>query len=356
MQLLSRKLLPVAGLIVATMLATDTTAPTARAADTSTVVGGGPMKDELDPETRQAVDKGLSWLSKNLNADGGISGAGGDSAAIMSLAGIAFLASGSMPGDGPYGREVDKVLEFVLKNCQESGLISTPNYGSPMYGHGFATLFLAEAYGMSQREDLKEKLQNAVRLIVLTQNREGGWRYQPLPQDADISVTICQIMALRAARNAGIKVPVKTIDNAIDYVKKSQEPDGGFAYMLTSRGSAFPRSAAGVACLYYARTGNAFEDEIKKGIAYLKAHPPASQGRGDESDYHYFYGNYYATQAMFMSGGDAWETYWPLIKKQLIARQKGDGSWAGQSGTVYSSSMALIILQVPNRLLPILQK
>ncbi len=334
---------------------------TVRAADNgdSTVGGNGPLKDELDAPTRAAVDKGLSWLSKNLSNEGTISSAGGDSAAIISLAGIAFLAHGDMPGDGQYGKDVDSILEFVLKNCQESGLISTPNYGSPMYGHGFATLFLAEAYGMSQRPDLKEKLENAVRLIVLTQNREGGWRYQPLPQDADISVTICQVMALRAARGAGIKVPTKTIDAAIDYVKKSQEPDGGFRYVLNSGGSAYPRSAAGVACLYYMRTGDSLDAEIKKGITYLKGQIPSPTGR-DNSDGHFFYGNYYATQAMFMYGGDAWKAYWPAIRQNLLSRQESggatNGAWTGESGPVYATSMALIMLQVPNRLLPILQK
>ena len=101
-----------------------------------------------------------------------------------------------------------------------------------MYGHGFATLYLAEVYGMSPRDDLREKLARAVELIVRTQNAEGGWRYQPRPEDADISVTICQVMALRAARNAGLRVPRETIDRCVDYVKRSQNADGGFRYML----------------------------------------------------------------------------------------------------------------------------
>ena len=33
---------------------------------------------------------------------------------------------------------------------------------------------------------------------------EGGWRYQPVRDEADISVTVCEVMALRAARNAGL--------------------------------------------------------------------------------------------------------------------------------------------------------
>ena len=46
----------------------------------------------------------------------------------------------------------------------------------------------------------REKLAKAVKLIRNTQNAQGGWRYQPRRTEADISVTICQVMALRAAR------------------------------------------------------------------------------------------------------------------------------------------------------------
>src|SRR5437870_1452412 len=80
--------------------------------------------------------------------------------------------------------------------------------------------------------------------------KDDGRRYQPKVSEADISVTICQVMALRAARNAGLYVPNETIDRCIDYVKRSQNADGGFMYMLTGGPSRFPRSAAGVVALY----------------------------------------------------------------------------------------------------------
>ena len=71
-----------------------------------------------------------------------------------------------------------------------------------MYDHGFATLFLAEVYGMTRTPKLRNSLERAVRLIINAQNKEGGWRYEPDSKDADLSVTVCQVMALRAARNA----------------------------------------------------------------------------------------------------------------------------------------------------------
>ena len=47
---------------------------------------------------------------------------------------------------------------------------------------------------------LRATLKRAVDLIVASQNSKGGWRYYPESTDADISVTICQIMALRGAQ------------------------------------------------------------------------------------------------------------------------------------------------------------
>src|SRR5262249_45824559 len=126
----------------------------------------------------------------------------------------------------------------------------------PMYGHGFGTLFLAEVHGMVHDRDLRERLRatlkRAVKLIVDKQNPEGGWRYKPEPVEADISATICQIMALRAARNAGFYVPKSTVDRCIEYVKRCQERDGGFRYMAQGGGAAFARTAAGVVALYSA--------------------------------------------------------------------------------------------------------
>jgi len=219
-----------------------------------------------------------------------------------------------------------------------------------MYGHGFATLFLAEMYGMSPRQDLREKLQKAVALIVRTQNDRGGWRYHPVRADADLSVTICQVMALRAARNVGIEIPKSTIDRSIQYVKDSQNPDGGFRYMLDSSGSMFARSAAGVAALYYA---GIYEDRTtRRGLSYLKKFMP---GKTEEQT-HYFYGHYYAAQAMHLAGGAHWAEWWPAIRDELLSKASPDGSWRGEAGSEYGTGMALIILQMPKDTLPIFQR
>lgn len=313
--------------------------------------------DEINDAQRAAVTKGLEYLAKKQNRDGTY-GAGNDSVgavtAVTALAGLAFMEAGNLPGRGQYGENVKKCVDALLARSQESGLLVAEQVHPIMYSHGFAALFLAEVYGMTGDELVKEKLQKAIRLIEKTQNPQGGWRYQPVPADADISVTICQVMALRAARDAGIKVEKEVIDKAVVYVRGCQNPDGGFSYMTGGaggNGSAFPRSAAGVAALYYA---GIFEgDEIKRGLAYLRQSKPGQAAGGIVGGQHFFYGQYYAVQAMFLAGGDYWAEWYPAIRDELIRRQNPSGSWPTEVTEEYSTAVALIILQVPNRYLPV---
>jgi hypothetical protein len=311
--------------------------------------------ESITPAAARAIERGLALLASRQDDDGSFhSGGYSRNVAICGLAGMAFMSGGSTPGRGPHGRNVERCIDFILANTQESGFINIPNASShgPMYGHGFATLFLAEAYGMTMRADIRDKLTKAVHLIVNTQNNEGGWRYQPQRRDADISVTICEVMALRAARNAGLFVPRETIDHCTEYVKKSQNADGGFMYMIQGGQSAFPRSAAGIVALYSA--GIYEGPEIKKGLDYLMGFIPQANEFNRES--HYFYGHYYAVQAMWHAGGEYWSKWYPAVRDALVSRQADDGSWIDSICMEYGTSMACIILQIPNNYLPIFQR
>ncbi|QDU31898.1 Prenyltransferase and squalene oxidase repeat protein [Anatilimnocola aggregata] len=309
----------------------------------------------IKPSTQQAIDRALAWLGRRQNDDGSFGGSGySRNVAVVSLAGMAFLAAGNTPGRGEYGGNLNRCISYVLSAADESGFISIPATAShgPMYDHGFATLFLAEVYGMTPDSDVREKLHRAVRLIVTTQNNEGGWRYQPKPLEADISVTICQVMALRAARNAGLFVPNETIDRCIDYVKRSQNADGGFMYMLSGGPSKFPRSAAGIVALYSA--GIYEGDEIRKGLEYISQQIPRPEDFS--RDTHAMYGHYYATQAMWQAGGEHWQKWYPAIHDVLLKAQQADGSWMDLICAEYGTAMACIILQMPNNYLPIFQR
>ncbi len=306
-----------------------------------------------NPKTEAAVRKALKYLTDSQNADG----SWGDSryssdVAIVGLCALAFMSAGHQPDRGPYGQVLRKATDYLVKNTQRTGLINNPQAfaGPPMYGHGFATLAMAELYGMTRRQDLREKLQSAVDLILRCQNSEGGWRYQPRPAEADISVCICQIMALRAAANAGIRVPRETTARAIDYVKRcAVNSDGGFSYQAGQRGSGVARTGAGVLSLIV--MGERNSDECKRGLEYLMAHSP-----GSARDGHTFYMLYYATQAMYQAGGKYWRFWYPKTSEYLLTNQRPDGSWYDGPGQPYATAMGVLALQVPASLLPIYQK
>lgn len=328
--------------------------------------GGGAennaLVDEITPELDDSVARGLAFLASR-QAENGSFGEGryASNVAVTSIACLAFMADGSLPGRGPYGEQVSRGLEFVLENATESGLIAGEAATGPMYGHGFAALFLGEVYGTTLgggdtelADRVYRALFKAVRLIEQTQNDEGGWRYDPKPDQADVSVTICQIMALRSARNAGLVVDKGVIDRAVEYVRACQHPvDGGFRYQLRTADSAWPRTAAGVASLFYA--GIYEDDAIDRGLAYLRR--SALPGQANPSRAHYHYGHYYAVQAMYLAGGDWWAEWWPAVRSEYINTQAEDGSWADRGvGESYGTGMALIVLQMPKRYLPIFQK
>jgi hypothetical protein len=315
----------------------------------------------VTPEARTAIQRGLSGLARRQITQGeskGSFGTGGyaGGVAVCGLAGLAFLASGSAPGRGPYGKALDRCIDFLVRNTDTNGYISAQATGGQdrMYGHGFATLFLAEAYGMSlhsdQNEKLGEKLKLAVNLIITTQNDQGGWRYQPVKSDADLSITICQIMALRAARDAGLHVPNETRARCIDYVKKSHTADGGFSYTLGGggRGGSFALAAAGIVALNSA--GIYDGKEVESALAYCWRQKPSGTINGG----YYFYSHYYAAQAMWHAGGTYWSGWYPAIRDVLVRNQGGGGLWMDPGGgEELGTAMGLIILQLPYNLVPV---
>ncbi len=337
-----------------------------------------PREPELTEEARLAIRRGLDALARMQEPNGAwrcMVGAKlndtyqpereGDHVGITALACLAFLAQGSVPGGGRYSENVEQGLSFVLACVQPDGFIS--NAGSRMYEHAFSTLFLAEIYGMTQREDLASKLESAVGVIVRSQNSQGGWRYLPFDEDADMSVTVCQVQALRAARNNGIAVPKETIDRAIDYVQRSQVLEvpsafwyqrGGFKYQPMDAYDHYNRitpslTGAGLTALYGA--GVYEGPQIDRAIEYL-GRPQNRLTAGVPFPYDYFYGNYYIGQALFQAGGDPWAQWYARVRDEIVAHQRPDGTWIDVVGPSYATAMGCLILEIPYRYLPIFQR
>lgn len=316
----------------------------ARSAD-----GKGDVK--MDEATKKATAKALEWLKDKQNTDGSWSdGRYPHNTAITSFALLAFMSQGHLPNQGLYGPEVSKGAKFLIAAARPADGYLVGARGGNMYSHAMATLALSELWGMTGDQEIKPVLEKAVALIVKSQNNEGGWRYEPQPTGADISVTIMQVMALRAAKNSGLHVPDQTMKKAIEYINRCYNPTlGGFAYQPGSR-PGFARTAAGACVLQL--TGNYDAKQIPKAIDYLKAN------FNEQS--HFWYGHYYAAHAMHQVGGKEWEDWYDRLKTTLLPAQQADGNWSMRDregvGQVYQTSIGVIILSVPMNYLPIFQR
>jgi prenyltransferase beta subunit len=309
---------------------------------------------KMDEATKKATKKALEWLASKQEANGSFSdGAYTQNTAITAYAMLAFMSQGHLPNQGQYGPEVAKAARFIVSTRREKDGYLVGARGGNMYCHAMATLALAELYGQTNDETLKATVKQATELIISSQAANGGWRYEPQPTGSDISVTIMQVMALRAAKNAGMHVPDATLKKAIGYIKSCYRPQsGGFTYMPSSGAPGFARTAAGLCVLFL--SGEYQAKEIPDGVKYLK--------NNFNSPVHFYYGHYYAAHAMHQVGGTEWEDWYGRLVQYFVTSgsQQADGSWGTTNrrevGPVYQTSIAIIVLSVPAHYLPIFQR
>ncbi len=316
------------------------------------LVATGPVradeKVKIDDATKASIGKALAWLKDNQNPNGSW-GRGGNTA-VTSFGLLAFLSNGHVPGEGPFAPEVARAVRYLLSQCDDKGYLAGTGGGN-MYCHGMSTLALTQVYGMSRDEEVRKVLLKAIALILRSQNSEGGWRYDPAPTAADISVTIMQVMALRGAKDSGLNVPTETLEKAVAYINRCHDPrTGGYRYQPFGGGPGYARTAAGVCVL---QLSGAYEaKQIARAVEWMEE-------TGNDNHY-YWYGHYYASHAMHQVGGKKWEDYYERMKSRLLATQKPTGGWDDSRernvGREYQTAIAVLILSVPANYLPIYQR
>jgi len=335
---------PIAALAVALFLSTA-------------MLMGEEVPPAMPPEIQTSVDRGLDWLARTQSREGGWGRPGEHDVAYTALGGMAFLAHGDPPGRGRFGDSLSRAVEYLLARSDPvTGLISSSGESHSIHCHGYATLFLAELYGMEttpeQRRRLKTVLDRAVHLSCASQTAAGGWGYRPGDSDDEGSTTVTQIEGLRACRNAGITVSVLTIERALGYLQKSQNPDGSVRYKLRQAGAGTPAlTAAGLMCFY--SLGDYDKPHTRSALSFLDA---CLKNGTLEQGYVPAYSLLYAAQAFWLAGDASWASFWGRHGNRLVKAQAPDGSWSGEPHPVYGTAATCIILQIPCGYLPFLQR
>jgi hypothetical protein len=338
------------------------------------ITGGGTKDSEA------AVAKGLKWLANHqaqngswsisgFNRDGRCNccnrGASDYPIAATAFGVLPFLGAGHTHKPGtkkepnPYDKVVKKALYYLMSKQKSTG-----NYGGNMYCHGLATIAMCEAYGLTQDPYLKRSAQLAVNYIVYAQDpKGGGWRYSPRTP-GDTSVVGWQVMALKSAQMANLKVSEKTMRAAerfLDHVMSEQD----YGYGYTGPGSSTTLTAVGLLCRQYLQGWGAGAPRMFKAVNnFLKKAPPI--------DGHNMYYYYYATQVMHHLGGDNWKDWNKKMRDALVKEQDQgknaaykhqEGSWSPESdphggigGRLMITSLSILTLEVYYRHLPLYRR
>ena len=302
---------------------------------------------QVPPEVERIYEKGLKFLTSAQKADGSFPGQYGTEPGVVGMALMTLLAHGDDPNHGPYSKTIKGCIDYILKQRSED----TGYIGSSMYNHGFATLALAESYGAVADDRIAPALKKAVELILASQekNKFKAWRYSPDAQDADSTVSGACFVALIAARNAGLKVPDKNIEDALKFFTDCQSiGDGGIGYMPRSGSHGGATTAIGVAAYAYARK--------KDAPTFLKALKAMKGGDDGNGGGYPFYYDYYAAQGFFQGDFKAWESWNERQVKRLTEMQNDDGAWDAGLGPATCTALALLSIALNYRYLPIYER
>jgi len=367
------------------------------AAVAAPTAGFADQKADEKKQVEDTIDKGLAWLKTSQAADGHWEGANGAfQVAMTGLAGMALMMEGSNLKEGKYSEQVTKAVEWLMKKQQPTGLLAynqnAGDFGNYMHGHGYATMFLASAYGESEDRDQQDKLEQVIKKAAefsakAQSNKKhtfpdgrtaqiGGWGYTSATDSGldEGSITVTQLQALRAARNAGIGVPKETIDRSLAYLEACTTPAGGIIYSYASAGGSArngterpPLTVAAVAGSFSA--GQYKSDLAKKWVKFCKEKVPFAKGRIAHDEYQ----SYYFAQFVYVLGDDkygalfpkedkadwlTWSKYKEAMYPYLVEKQdKKTGEWnSGYVGPVFATAVNLAILQLDKAVLPIYQR
>ncbi|MBN1918592.1 MAG: hypothetical protein JW889_11850 [Verrucomicrobia bacterium] len=338
--------------------------------------GGGSDKTEW------AVLQALRWLKAHQNGDG----SWGDPPIQPSLTGLAllcFLGHGEDHLSIEFGEAVRKAITWFVEQQDDEGYFTRqPSREWWVYQHGIASYAMAEAYGLTELEDLRPVASKAIRRICEGQTPQGGWYYgyDKVKQDGtpwpggDTSVCGWHVQALTAAKHAGIEFSDNMVAaarrRAIDDLKSRFSRDSGFGYQETGPSrdleSNYCTTAIGTLCLQF--LGQWRCAEVSGGLDIMSKYScswtKTSGGSGGP-----LYGWYYATQAMFQGqhstqGKRVWKRWNDLLSPMLTSNQDPDGHWKYPEGgnaalvrnaingtssdnlDVYTTAMCCLMLEV----------
>lgn len=352
--------------------------------------GGGSAK------TESAVDRALEWLARHQDADGGwslidskptghqaekVKGMNGR-AALTGFALLAFMGAGHTDRIGKYKRNVDAGLQWMIRSVEKTEKTAGEGRYSKTrasnYTQGVAGLAMSEAAGMCANPKIKEVAQRVVNGVISGQIKDGpseyqSWDYMPGGRTNDTSIMGWNVMALKSGKIAGLKVDPAAFEGTMRWIRKGQDMRGakdGNPYwtggQMSYRGTLsnpdrkYGQARTAIVALTRLFLGNRPDHPGVAGPCNLMAKREWLPSKWPGNLYYW----YYATLAMFQTGGDHWKAWNEAMKPTLLNSQRRDGDYDGSwdpvpgaginaAGRVMSTALGAMCLEVYYRYLPV---
>jgi hypothetical protein len=302
---------------------------------------------QIDRQADAAIRRGAEALRKMCEKDGAWRMLSGGVVGLHAFAVYALLKCDVPSQDPVVARSLDLLLERDPEGIYSTSLVAM-------------ALATAVEKGVSRRERVERRAQRIADILASSQLKSGGWSYiaRVYPDQSvegwsyDLSNTQFAILGLRAAANAGAKIPRTTWERARALLEKMQLPDGGWSYSGPDSPSNHSMTAAGAASWILCRqsleeagapANLADSTRLRDALRWLER-PNEASTMISPVDYYLLY----SIERLCMIaridklGSRDW---YAEGAASLLRAQAPEGSWPGSYGAVADTCMALLFLR-----------
>lgn len=171
------------------------------------------------PEVQRAIKRAIKFLESDTATD--------ERLGAKALVGLALLKAGA----DPKHPKIVEAAESIQKKVRSQ---SAANLGIDIYSSGLSVIFLitldSSKYG--------PEIELILAYLQSVQKPCGGWGYTDR-ETGDTSMTQYAVLSSWEATQAGFRVPRTMLERVCEWLVRTQDPSGGFAYQGTvAEGSA----------------------------------------------------------------------------------------------------------------------
>jgi hypothetical protein len=286
------------------------------------------------------------------------------------------MAAGHVERGGPDAdcvRALRRALDFVTRHAErmtadiwkgEATLVQR-KLGQRIHSI-FADVFLTQVYGMRGRwlkedeaEELREYITRLTDIVVDSQEPDGSWHKDTF---GSLKATCMAWLALRAAAGAGCDVEKASVEKTLKFIRQQFNPSTRLFDRTAGHGS-YQSIYATASCLRVLYAMGEGDSEVataatKAFMDYVQRGQMGQMFLTVEGE-DYLSAALMSQALLIQEDSKRWGAWNPWITGELVKRQADDGSWtttACIAGRTFATACALLTLQAPNRMLPVLEQ